>query len=792
MLEIHYGTVMLHNYLITALRNIGKHKTFSFINVTGLATGIAVCMLMILWVQDELSFDRFHEYSGNIYRVISEIHTADHISHNARTPNPLGPTLKENFPEIVNFARFQGFDGWLVQYRNKSFINDNLGTADPSFFEIFSFPFIQGEPKTALKDRSSIVITESMAKKYFGDEDPMGKELTIHHNYTVTGIIENVPENSHLHFDCVFPLENMEYFWDENFDDWERLWYYTYIQLQKDTSQKTAERKISTVIREHLPESNTQIYLQPLKDIHLRSNFEWDLDNYAQGNITYVYIFTLTALSILLIACINFMNLSTARSTKRAKEVGMRKVSGARKKDIILQFYAESFLLSFIALLFALILTYVFLPIFNDLSGKQFNLKCAGSINVIIGLITMTLLTGIISGGHPALYLSGLKPVDALKGVSHRRNGKGMISRKLLVTFQFALTIILLIGTSVIYRQIQYINNKHLGFHKDHVIILKSAHMNYEAFRNEMMQHPNILDMTQSKPPNQPPWGDTGFNWEGKNPDEHLMLYPVNVDYDYERTFGIEMIEGRFFSQEYATDETQAVVINETAAKAMNMTSPVGKRISHGEHQATIIGIMKDFHQSSLHNEIEPLLLRISRDNPYICARIHSRNVSETIASIEKIYGKYVKHYPFTYEFLDASIERYYKSEQKFGAIFSYSTVLAIFIACLGLFGLASFMTGQRTKEIGIRKILGASISGIVFLLSREFTKWVLIANAIAWPIAYLAMNRWLQHFAYRINLGVGMFLLSATIVITIAFCTVSFQSLKAALADPAESLRYE
>ena len=783
---------MLYNYLITAIRNIRKHKVFSFINVTGLVMGMSVCMFMLLWVQDELSFDRFHEHTDNIYRVISEIHTADHMSHNARTPNPLGPVLKENFPEIANFIRFQGFDGWLVQCGDKSFINANLATADPSFFEIFSFPFLQGNPVTALQDRYSIVITEGMAKKYFGNEDPMGKALTIHHDYTVTGIIENVPENSHLHFDCIFPLENMEYFWDENFDDWERVWYYTYVQLSENISRKAVERKISKVIGKHLPESRTHIYLQPLQDIHLRSDFEWDLDNYAQGNITYVYIFTLTALCILLIACINFMNLSTARSAKRAKEVGMRKVSGARRQDVIVQFLGESTFLSFTALLFALVLTYSLLPIFNDLSGKQFSLKCAGNINAFIGLVAMTLLTGMISGSYPALYLSRFKPAEVIKSVSYRSSGKGMISRKILVIFQFTLTIILIIGTSVMYNQLHYIKKKHLGFQKDHIIILKSAHMNYEAFKNELMQNPNIVSMTQSKPPNQQPWGETGYSWEGKNSEENLMLYPLNVDFDYAKSFGIEMIEGRFFSEEYATDETQAVVINETAAKAMNMTSPLGKRISRGQHQATIIGVMSDFHQSSLHNEIEPLILRISRDGPYICARIHPRNVSETIGAIETIYRKYVKNYPFTYEFLDTSIERYYKSEQKIGAIFTYSTVLAIFIACLGLFGLASFLTEQRTKEIGIRKILGASFSGIVFLLSREFIKWVLMANGIAWPIAYLLMKNWLQRFAYRINLEAETFVLSAAIVITIALFTVCFQSLKAALANPVESLRYE
>ncbi|UCE18441.1 MAG: ABC transporter permease [Gemmatimonadota bacterium] len=783
---------MVNNYLITAIRNIRKHKVFSCINITGLAVGMSVCMLILLWVQDELSFDSFHEHTDDIYRVISEIHTADHMSHNARTPNPLGPILKEDFPEIVNFARFQGFDGWLVQSGDKSFINDNLGTADPSFFEIFSFPFLQGDPKTALQDRYSIVITEGMAKKYFGDEDPMGKVLTIHHDYTVTGIIENVPENSHLHFDCIFPLKNMEYFWDENFDDWERIKYYTYVQVQPKSSHKIVSQKISNVIRENFPQSNTTVYLQPLKDIHLRSDFEWDLDNYAQGNITYLYIFALTALCILLIACINFMNLSTARSAKRAQEVGIRKVSGARRLDIVRQFFGESILLTFTSLLCAVGLTYLLLPLFNDLSSKQLSLRCVVNAGFLMGLAAITVATGVVSGSYPALYLSKFHPARVFRGISRWGTHTGTSLRKTLVIFQFALTIILIIGTTVIQNQLHYLKNKNLGFTKDHIITFESRHMNYEGFRNELLQHPNILSMTQSHAPNRQPWGVTGFYWEGKDYDEDIMLYPVNVDYDYVHTFDMRMLEGRFFSREYSTDATQAAIVNETAVKVMNMAAPVGKRISRGEHQATIIGVIKDFHQSSLHNEIEPLILRISQGGPYICARIHPRNVSKTIASIETIWRKYVKDYPFTYEFLDTSIERYYKSEQKMCDIFAYSTLLAIFIACLGLFGLASFVTEQRTKEIGIRKILGASFSGIVFLLTREFIKWVLMANAIAWPIAYLAMTRWLQGFAFRINLGIWIFIFSSAMTILIAFSTVSYQSLKAALMNPVKSLRYE
>ncbi|HEX9974328.1 MAG TPA: ABC transporter permease [bacterium] len=784
---------MFKNYLKIALRNIKKHKGFSFINVTGLAIGMAICILMLLWVRDELSFDRFHENGDQIYRVVSEIHTADHISRNARTPNPLGLTLKAKYPEIINFVRFQGFDQWLVKYEDKSFINDNLGTADPSFFEMLSFPFIKGDPKTALKDKNSIVITENMAKKYFGDEDPMGKVLKILEDFTVTGVIKNIPENSHFHFDCIFPIEIMESFWETNFDDWRAIRFYTYLQLGKNNSGEMVSQKIANVVRDHLPSSNTKIYLQPLRDVHLRSDFEWDLDNYAQGSMTYIYIFTLVAFCILLLACINFMNLSTARSMQRAKEVGMRKVSGAQRSDVIKQFFGESILLTFIALFLALILTELILPVFNNLSGKQLSLEFFNNFGFLIGLLGIALLTGIISGSYPAIFLSRFHPAEVLKGVSHWSTNRGTSLRKILVIFQFALTTILIIGTTVIYNQVNYIRNKNLGFNRDHIITFGSHHMNYEPFKNELLKNPNILSMTQSQAPNLQPWGVIGFNWEGQTPDQKdIMLYPVQVDYDYLKTFNIKMAEGRFFSKEFSTDATQAVVINETAAKVLGMKSPLGKKISHEQLQGTIIGVIKDFHQSSLHNQIEPLIFHIPEEFHLICAKLNSKNISKTLALIEKTWKKFVPNYPFTYEFLDKTIDNQYKAEQKISTIFKYFTILAIFIACLGLFGLASFMTEQRTKEIGIRKVLGASISGILFLLTREFTKWVLFANLIACPIAYLAMNKWLQNFAYRINLGVWIFVLSAVIALIVALVTVGYQAIKAALANPVESLRYE
>jgi putative ABC transport system permease protein len=782
---------MFKNYLKIALRNIKRQKGYSFINMAGLAIGMACCILLFLWVQDELSFDRFHENADEIYRVISEIHTVDKITHNARTPNPLGPAVKEKYPEIINFIRYQGFAGWLVQAGDKSFINDNLGTADPSFFEMFTFPFLNGDPKTALNERYSIVITENMAKKYFGNEDPMEKIIRIGEDFKVTGVIKNIPENSHLHFDCIIPIINMETHWETDLKDWQDIRFYTYIQLHKKSSPEDVSEKISGIIKEYLPKSPTMVYLQPLTDVHLRSDFEEDLDNYNQGSIAYVFIFSITALGILLIACINFMNLSTARSANRAKEVGMRKVAGAQRMDIIKQFFGESILLAFIALIFALLLVELLLPLLNDLSGKHLALDFSGNIQLFLGLIAIALLTGLFSGSYPSLFLSSFQPVNIMKKDFSSKASSGSL-RKVLVLFQFTLTIILLIGTTLIYSQLNYIRHRDLGFDKDHVLEFWTAHADYEALKNELRKNPNILNVTNSETPGREPWGATGLDWDGKIAGEEVRFYPTMADYDYLETLNLEMVEGRYFSKEFPTDVTQAVIVNEAAVKAMGMESPVGKRLRFREWEATIIGVIKDFHQTSLHNPIEPLVFQYSYDFPTVLAKISSKNVPETLVFLEKTWKKFVKNYPFTYEFLDEKIDNFYKTERMIGKVFQYFTSVAVLIACLGLFGLASFMAEQRTKEIGIRKVLGASVSGITFLLSKEFTKWVLVANAIAWPVAYYAMNRWLQGFAYRINIGIWSFVLSAVIAFLVALLTVSYQAIKAAIANPVESLRYE
>ena len=792
---IYWNGAMLNNYLKIVSRNIKRHKGYSFINIMGLAVGMACCIMMLLWVQDELSWDRFHENGDHIFRVIAEQQTIGETILNARTPDPLLPALRENFPEIVDAIRFQGFDGWVVSANGKTFTNDDLGTADPSFFEMFSFPFIQGDPKTALQDRYSIVITEDMANKYFGTDDPMGKIIDIGIRFKVTGVIKNIPHNSHLHFDCIFPIINMEDCWEEDFEDWDRIAFYTYIQLEENSPVGEVNQKISDVVRTYHPESNIErIFLQPLHRIHLYSNYQWDLDNYNQSDISFVYIFAITALTILLIACINFMNLSTARAGQRAREVGMRKVVGARRTDIIKQFFGEAILLAFVSLCFALVMASLFLPVFNGLTGKQLTLEFTGNLPFIAGLGLITLFTGMVSASYPALFISSFRPVKVLKGASPAGTGHRSRLRKALVVFQFTLTIVLIIGTGIVHNQLDYMVNRDLGFDKDHILYFPMGFLyrDWAAAKQALLQNPNILYATNSYPPNGKPWASTDFDWEGKKPEEKVVMYPYGVDEDYLNTFRMRMADGRFFSKAFATD-TAKYVINEAAVRAMGMTSPVGRWVSYGGRKGQVIGVIGDFHQSSLHGEIEPLILEFGHGSPYTCIKIRSENVSGTLRYIEDVWNKFAAEgRPFQYEFLDLAIERFYKTEQKIGKVFRYFTVLMIFISCLGLFGLASFTAEQRTKEIGIRKVMGASVSKIMLMLSTEFIKWVAIANVFAWPVAYFLMRQFLRNFAYRIHLSLEMFVFSGLLALVVALVTVSSQSARAARANPVNSLRYE
>ncbi len=785
---------MLKNYLKIALRNIRRQKGYSFINIAGLAIGMACCILILLWVQDELSYDRFHENAGDIYRVIQDIKFADHDTTWAITQGPLGPSLKADFPEIINATRITG-RGFRLTYGDKSF-DEALRMADGSIFEMFTFPLVKGDPATALSDPHSIVITEEMAEKYFGEEDPLGKTIKADNqwDFQVTGILKKVPRNSHLQFDFLIPFifgRELNY----TVDNWRNSQFRTYVQLKNGVPVQEVIQKISGYLYEKPTlEKDAKLNLQPLTRIHLYSNYEFDS---AHGDITYVTIFSIIAFFILFIACINFMNLATAKSGNRAKEVGMRKVAGAHKTDIVRQFYGESILLAFIALLVALTIVWLLLPTFNNLAAKELSMGVSGNIVVLLGLLGITLLTGVISGSYPALFLSAFQPVKILKG-SLQSGSKGSVFRKILVVFQFALTILLIVCTIVVYNQLNYMRNMKLGYNKEYMIykgMRGDVRAKFDSVKNELLQNPNILGVTASS--SVPTYGYTFSNslwrWEGQDPNEETLMRAVFVDLDYFKTFGMEIVEGRSYSKEFPTDATEAIMVNEEAVRVMGMESPIGKRLSIGDNNLKIIGVVKNYHFRSLRQEIDPLILIcLPNQCGVLFARLKSENMPETIGYMENIWKEFAPGHPFNYRFLDEALDDLYRSEQRIGTILRYFSILAIFISCLGLFGLASFMAEQRTKEIGIRKVLGASVSNIVLLLSREFTKWVLLANIIAWPVAYYAMYKWLQSYAYSTNIALWSFILSGVIALVIATVAVSYQSIKAAVTNPADSLRYE
>ena len=783
---------MLKNYLKVAIRNILKHKGYSFINITGLAVGMACCLLLLLWVQDELSFDRFHDDINNVYRVICEDHSADVVKDIAVTPAPLAPVLKDEIPEII-YATRVAMPTMAMSYREKIF-NETVLMADPDLFQIFSFNMIEGDPATALENPLSLIVTQTMVDKYFGREDPIGKTITIGNktDFTVTGILEEVPYNSSIRFDFVAPFKYLSE--SEDIDYWGAYRYSTFVRLQDGSSVKDVNRKISGIIGNHRADNNDRLYLQPYKNIHLYSNLAYDFRN--RGSIKYVWIFSFLALLIIIIASINFMNLATARSSKRAREIGMRKVVGAFRSDIIRQFYGESILLSFIALFFAIILVEISIPVFNELTGKHLILKFFGDVHIVLGLIGLTLFTGIVSGSYPALLLASFKPVAVLKG-GFGREGKGSSFRKILVITQFSLSIFLIVGSLVVGRQLDYMKNKNLGFDKEHVIYmpLKYSYVRkYNILKNRFLQNPNVTNVTASfQLPSNIGSSPGGMDWEGRPSGFDLRINAGLVDFDYFETFGMKMADGRSFSREYATDSTAAYILNEEAVRQMGISSPVGKWFSFWDTPGTIVGVVKDFHSTSLQNEINPIVLKI---DPYwlnyMYAKIKSDNISAVVDSFKKIWNEILPGYPFEYRFLDETIDRQYRTEERLKSIFGYFTFLAIFISCLGLFGLASYMAEQRTKEIGIRKVLGASIPNIITLISREFVLPVFVANAIALPAAYLYMNHWLNDYAYRTNLGWSIFIFAGSLSFIITLLTVSYQAFKAAFTNPVKAIKYE
>jgi putative ABC transport system permease protein len=790
--SLYWSLIMIRNYLKVALRTLRRHKAYSFINIAGLAFGITCSVLMFMWVQDELSYDRFHGNAGELYRILLDPQGAS-ATHEAVSPPVLAGKMKEDIPEVADTSRMVLHGRMLFSIGDRNQYEERGLLADPSFFTMFDFPYLRGNPDTALDDPSSLVLTKSTAEKYFGAADPLGETITINHqkDYTVTGVIADIPANSHMRFDFVRPFTLLGE-GGRNLESWGDVSFYTFVQLRKGASFREVDAKLKAMVEKEDPKHNLY-YLQPLTRIHLHSNFNFDYA--AHGNILYVYIFGAAALFVLLIACINFMNLATARSSVRAKEVGMRKVIGACRPDIVKQFYGESFLSSLLAMAAAALFIWLLLPAFNTLSGKHLSFDPIGNPQLLLGLGLVALLTGIVSGSYPALVLSSFHPIKVIRGT--RRTGKrGVLFRRILVVTQFSLTIILIIGTIVVHSQLTHIRNQNLGYVKDDIAVLGlrgELAGKADVIRNELLKNAAIGNVTlTSSLPTHIGSGTSGAEWEGMEEGTRIQMQFSAVDPDYLKTFKMEMAEGRFFSREREAD-TEAFVLNQAAVEAMGLESPLNKKMWAFGIEGPIIGIVKDFNYKSLHIGIEPLILAVlPQYYRYVCVRLTGEDVGAAIAAMKDVWDRFAPGFPFEYSFLDQRIDDLYKAERRMGQVFNTFTLLALLIASLGLFGMTAFTAERRTREIGIRKVLGASLPSIVGLLSRESARLVLLSNIIAWPLAYLAMKSWLKSFAYRTEIEVWVFFAAALAALGIALLTVSFQAVKAALANPADSVRSE
>lgn len=799
---------LIWNYFKIASRRIRRHKGFSFINIAGLAIGMACTIVILLWVQKEISYDRFHENRDSLFRVAAFVSFPNRSSHSVIGPPPLAPAMKEEFPEIIQSTRVDDCPRLVFKHQDKAFYEQKGLLADPSFLEMFTFPLLEGNPQNALSDPFSIILTEKTAVKYFGSENPVSKTMMVEGiPITVTGVMKNVPENSHFQFDFLLPFEIRREMGD-NLDHWGNSNTYAYVQLNEQASPAEVDKKIENFLRDKLATVfrmenpfDVRLYLQPITDIHLSSHVQ-DQDYAVVSDRKYVYVFSVVAFFILVIACINFMNLFTARSMKRAKEIAMRKVVGSKRSQLVRQFLTESLLFSFVSLLVAVVVVQLFLPISQNLLNKNLIMSFL-DFRFVAMLFLITLFTGILAGIYPALFLSSFSSIRIIKGIGQKAGGQLWV-RKFLVIAQFSLSIILIVATIVITKQINFMRKTDLGFDKENVVYMPlkgNIGKQYETFKNEILQETIILSVSAKN--SHPLLGSdytTDIEWPGKDPTQKILMEVTGVDYDYIETMKLELKEGRSFSREHSTDAGGSFILNERAVQLMELESPLGKEISVWKNKGTVIGIVKDAHFRSLKNQIEPQIQYLYSDldtremNEYgvILVRIKGGQVPEALALLEKAWKKMEMDYPFELGFLDQSVDNQYRSEMQISQIINIFTLLGLFISCLGLFGLASFMAEQRTKEIGIRKVLGASASQILLMLSKDFAKWVALASLIAWPSAYFILHKWLGDFAYRVDIRIPIFLLSTVFALLVALLTVSYQAIKSASQNPVGALRYE
>jgi putative ABC transport system permease protein len=785
---------MFKNYLKVALRNIIRHKGYAFLNIFGLAIGMACCILIGLWVLDELNYDRFHENASSICRVESNQNFSGRTLHIYWTPHPLGPALKAEIPEIKNSTRAQNLRAQLIQYKDKAFEEYSVWSVDPSFLEMFSFPMIKGTAENCLSGTSSLVITERLAAKFFGGENPIGKVINVAQSadFTVTGVLKDIPRNSSLEFDALIPYKYLDLIGqtNNNFTDNQT---YTWVQLHSGVSVKEASAKISGFVRQKVPRSLMVLELLPLTKVHLYSYSGYEKNLAVQS----VYLFSVIAIIVLIIGCINFMNLSTARSANRAKEVGLRKVVGALRPQLIRQFYGESILFALIALGLAAAAVSLVLPAFGSLAGKEMSWNVSGAGVLAMGLTGIALLTGLISGSYPALFMASFKPVSIIKGKLKSGTGNAVF-RRVLVVVQFFLSATLIIGTGVVSKQITFIKNRNLGWNKEQVVaipIRSYSRPSLEVLKAELAEIPGILNSAvATQKPSYTSWSSSGFDWEGKDPSLKVDVTYMGADDGYVDTMGMTIIQGRNFSKEFPTDKTESFLINEELARLMGYENPIGKSFSFWDQKGKIAGVIKDFNFQPLRRKIEPLVIQwadLDWTN-FLFLRIAPEGISETIETVRRTWARIMPNIPFSYQFLDDDFARMYRSEEQTGTLLKIFTAMAILVACLGLFGLASFGAEQRTKEIGIRKVLGASVPSIVALICREFLVLIGLANLIAWPVAYFAGKGWLNNFAYRTQIPAVFFIGALVTSLVIGLMTVIYKAIRAASANPVDSLRYE
>ncbi len=803
---------MLRNYVKIAWRNLVRYKGYTAINIVGLAIGMACCLVIFLFVRDELQYDRFHTKADRIFRITNQLSSEGRQLQMARTPPAYGPTLKRAFPAVEQSVRIFEFGSKeLVRYADKKFTEPDILLADSTFFEVFSFPLVQGDPARALREPNSLVVTETTARKYFGNQNPMGKLLTVSGTlkFKVTGVMQDIPAQSHLKASMIGSFGAMrEIVEPKRLESWGWQQFYTYVVLAKNQSPAPLQANLAAFLKQNAPTEvgENSYQLQPLADIHLRSSdIEYDIAR--KGDIRYVYAFAVVALFTLLIACFNFMNLSTARSARRAKEVGLRKAVGAGRSQLIGQFLGESVLQTGIALVLALLLTLALLPLINDWTGKALTFGTLINLPFVAALVGVGLLVGLLAGSYPAFVLSAFRPVKVLKG-EVGGTGQGAFLRKNLVVVQFTVSTILIIGAGVVFYQMRYIQQKNLGFTKEQLVSLPLLNntmlRDIATIKAELLRNPAITGATAC-------YGVPGGRFAGESVQipgrpKGFSTNMFIVDHDYIPTMGMTMVAGRSFSPAFGTDVGEGFVVNETAVRELGWGTPanaIGKAI-HWQHwepptpadsikKGRVIGVVKDFNYKTIHQKIEPLVLQIvPTQYGSLVVRIRPDKTTAALDALQAKWQALAGEWPFEYQFLDVQFADQYRTEQVFSSVFTLFTGLSLFITCLGLFGLATFTAEQRTKEIGVRKVLGASVASIVGLLSKDFLKLVLIAIIVASPLSWWAMNQWLQGFAYKIDIEWWMFALAGLLAVGIALLTVSFQSVKAALMDPVKSLRSE